>query len=292
MGMLVFLGLLFAQCATLRGLMHDGPDQAHEAYLAEDYAAALDAYEKYIASQQERDRQVKDLVYYRAGLSAHALGDAPAAIRYLDRARHSTLADADLYAALASAFREVDNLSREITTLSHYVAHFPDGPHWTALQDRLFVTLVESRNDEEALALWPEVAGRAEKDTGLLTHYFLLKREMGDAAGATETARILLDRDPRHVQALDWLARKHFRDADERYRRANEAYERNRTHRQYAQLLEEYEIMNTDLRIALNHFLRLYDLAPSATYARFLAQIYERFQDEENANYYRRRSSQ
>lgn len=268
LGLIMMLGLLFAQCTIFRGLVHEGPEEAHEAYLAQDYATALGAYEKYIASQQEKDRQVDDLVYYRAGLSAHPLGDAAATIAYLDRVRHSTLADADVFAALAGAFRQVDNLSREITTLTHYVAHFPDGPHLEAIQDRLFITLVKSRNYADALAIWPEVAERAEKDKKLLTHYFLLKREMGDAAAATETARMLLDRDPRNIQALDWLARKHFRDANERYRRANEAYECNRTHRQYAQLLEEYEIMNTDLRIALNYFLRLYDLAPSAAYAR------------------------
>jgi aminoglycoside/choline kinase family phosphotransferase len=88
------------------------------------------------------------------------------------------------------------------------------------------------------------------------------------------------------------MAKKYFWRAENRYQSEMEAYEKNRTHRQYAQLLRAFEVLNADFHKSLNYFLRLYEKDPKPEYARFIGNIYLRFDDKSKARYYHSRADE
>lgn len=278
---------MFYACSPLRQLS-DLSQEADAAWETDNYAEAYALYGKLIDAHRSRDKAIDGEIFNRAGISAFEVGETQQALDYLEFARHTEAADDRTFASLAKAYREIDNLSREITNLERYLEHYPDGTEADAFRERLFETLVESMNWQQALDLWQQLPGEPYQDEHLLTLYLQLNRQLDNTAKAVDSAEQLLDLNRNNREALDFLARKHFQEATSRHNREMRAYEENRTHRQYAQLLDALEIINTDLRIALNYFKKLYEQDPRPEYAGFMANIYERFQDEENARYYRR----
>lgn len=287
-----FIALLLMVVHSCSLLLHSPAvvQDADAAFEAGEYEEALRLYGQYIDAQKSRNRDVNGAVLNRAGVSAFELGQTQAAIDYLELARHTPESDALTYATLAKAYRTVDNLSREISNLERYLEAYPGHEEADVLRKRLFIALVESRNWHQAADLWLEFPGEKYKDEALMTGFLKVNRALENTGKASDLADMLLDLNPRNTEALDYLGRKHFDEAISRYNREMRAYEQNRTHRQYAKLLEAFEIMNTDFRIALNYFLRLYEQDPRPEYASFLANIYERFQDEERARYFRSRA--
>lgn len=283
--------LFFSACALLRPYDELASD-AEAALEAGDKVQALTHYDALIAAYEEDDERAPGEVYQQAGLLAYALDDTSKSIDYLEQARYTSAANAETYETLAKAYRDIDNLSREITMLEHYVDNYPGTDAYQAMQYRLFETLGESRNHEQAHALWKELDGEPRKDERMLTMYLQVLQSLEKDKETTRTAEDLLKLNDDNMEALDWLAKKHFRQAEYLYNREMQAYEENRTHRQYAQLLDALEVVNTDLRIALDYFKRLYEQEPSSEYASYLANIYARFQDEEKARYYQNRAQQ
>jgi len=281
--------LFFSACALLRPY-DDLASDAEAALEAGDKAQALTHYDALIAAYHEDDERAPGAVYQQAGLLAYAMDDTSKSIDYLEQARHTSAANAETYETLAKAYREIDNLSREITMLEHYVENYPGTDAYQAMQYRLFETLEESRNYEQALALWDELEGEPQEDEGMMTVYLQVLQSLDREKEAVETAEDLLELNEDNLEALDFLAKRHFNQAVALYNREMQAYEDNRTHRQYAQLLDALEVVNTDLRIALNYFKQLYEQDPRSEYASYIANIYERFQDEEKARYYRNRA--
>ena len=280
----------FFACAPLRQLT-ELSQEADIAWQAGNYPEAYNLYGQLIDQYRSRDQAIDGEIYNRAGISAFEAGETQQALEYLEFARHTEAAGERTFLSLAKAYRDIDNLSREITNLERYIDRYPDGAEADAFRARLFETLVESMNLQQALELWAELPGDPYQNEDMLTLFLKLNRQMDNTVKAADIAEQLLDLNRNNQEALDYLARKHFREAVDRHNREMRAYEENRTHRQYAQLLDALEIINTDLRIALNYFKRLYAQDPNPEYAGFLANIYERFQDEENARYYRRRAN-
>ncbi len=285
---LFLTGFFIISCSPARHL-NEIAKEADAAYAEGDNREALDRYTELINTSRENEVRVDGAVYRRAGVLAYDLGDTSRAIEYLEQARLSDAADETTLVSLAEAYREIDNLSREITMLENYVANYPEGDDFTAMQSRLFETLVESMNYEQAYELWHSLESDPYGDEELMTDYLQVLLSLDKETEATELAEDLLGLNPGNKAALDLLAKKHFRKADELYTREMQAYEQNRTHRQYARLLDALEIVNTNLHISLDYFKRLYEQQPTSEYARYLANIYERFQNEDRARYYRQR---
>ncbi len=284
------IAAILAGCTTMRSLPSeaDAALAAEEAFLARDYEMALAKYETLIEDKRSRDEEV-DGVYFRgAGLSAHALGKTGKVLDYLEPIRHDRGAGAEVFAALAKAYREIDNLSREITSLEVYIEDYPEGTEYDVLRLRYFETLVKSMNWEGALQLWPQIEAEASGNESLLNKYFTVNQALGNEETANEIAADLLRLNPDNTDALNRLGRMYFDRAVDIHERETRAYEQNRTHQQYNQLLQAYEVMNRAFRTALGHFLRLYELEPSRETASFLRNIYTRFNDEERARYYER----
>lgn len=276
-------------CSPLRQVSEPSLE-ADQAYAAGDFAKAYELYVGVIETTPSRDQLSDGHVYNRAGILAYKLGDTGKSLEYLELARHTPAADADTYITLAKAYRKIDNLSREITNLERYIEHFPNGSDVDYALNQLFKTYVESLNWQLAMNLWSDLPGDPYMNEDLVESYLIMHKALDNDEKATDIAEKLLDLNANNIYALDHLARKHFNEAVSRHNREMRAYEQNRTNRQYAQLLEAFEIINTDFRIALDYFQRLYRQDPRPEYAGFLANIYERFQDDENARYYRQRA--
>ena len=289
---LLFTGLI--SCNVLKPIVVEiDPEQAAvEAYQAGDYETALSEYEALIAGQRSRQEEVKGSYFRYAGLSAFVLGQTSVALDYLERARHTDAVDDTVYAALARLYRQIDNLSREITHLENYLSDYPEGPEADEFRVRYFETLVESRNWEDAYALWPQIDAEDKDHEGMVQMFYQVNKALGHEEKADSLAEQLLEFNPNHFEALDRLAKKYYNLAEARYRQEMDAYNRNRTNRQYALLLEAFEVLNRDYRRSLAYFLRLYESNPGKEYASYLHNIYVRFQDDERARYYRQQLGQ
>lgn len=267
-------------------------EQASAAYSAGEYQQALNYYEQLILAASEKGESVGGEVYNKAGLSAWNAGNTSKALEYLEAARHTEAANEQTFAVLAKGYRQVDNLSREITNLERYLERHPEGEENEELRQRLFMTYVESMNYDLALDLWADLDEAARQQEELMEGHFMVHKNLGNDTKATEIAQQLLKKNKNNVAALEWLAELYYWRAENRYQAENKAYEQNRTRRQYAKLLKAYEILNTDFRISLSYFQRLYEMDPKPSYARYIGNIYLRFQDKEKADYYHRKAKQ
>ncbi|TVQ17122.1 MAG: hypothetical protein EA361_03010 [Bacteroidetes bacterium] len=286
---LLLILLFLASCAVMRPGTQTG-EEAHQAFINEDYQSALASYEQIIRSHEGDVTLIPDSVYRNAGLSAFYLEQTGIALNYLNNIRHSEIANAETQYALALLNRQIDNLSREITALESYVENFPEAEHIEEMRERLFETYAESKNYDKALPLWSEIEDSARKEESLLNNYFNILQELEKEGDELYTvANELLALNPDNTDALFFLASHYFYLAENRYQSEMEAYEKNRTHRQYARLLRAFEVLNADFRKSLNYFLHLYKIDPLPRYARFIGNIYLRFDDKEKADYYHRK---
>ena len=286
-----FIVAMLAGCSPMRSITieADAVLAAEEAFAAGEFETALAGYEALIEARRSREEEVGEAFLRKAGLSAHAVGQTGKVLEYLEPMRHDPGMGAEVFAALANAYREVDNLSREITSLEVLAMHYSGTSAYDALKVRYFETLVESHNWEQAMDLWPQIEPEAKGSESLLNGFFAVNLALGMEEEADELAKDLYLLNPDNTDALNRLGRLHFNRAVEIHERETQAYEQNRTHRQYNQLLQAYEVMNRDLRTALGYFLRLYELDPTRETASFLRNIYTRFNDEERARYYERK---
>ena len=287
---IILLFLFLFACTTGKQITHL-TREAEIAYQQGDFILALEKYEKALELNQGNEKKA-DKLYKGAGLAAFALNDNSKALKYLEKVRFSSIAGENTYYALSVLYREIDNLSREISALKSYVTDFPDGSEFNKIQTRLFETLVESENYEDALELWESMEDSLKQDESLLTAYLIVNRETNNETVSNRTANELIKLNKDNPVALDWLAKKHFWLAENRYQKEMKAYEQNKTRRQYSQLLAAFEILNRDFRTSLNYFLRLYEINPTSEYAQYIGNIYVRFDDKQKANEYFRRAKQ
>lgn len=282
---ILLLLLFMASCSVTQKTVQVG-SRAHQAFQDKQYESALTFYTQYIEMHSEDPLLIPDSIYRNAGLAAFHLQKKEISLDYLNRIRNTESANAETHYALAKLNRGIDNLSREITALETYVNDFPNGNHIDEMRNRLFQTWVESKNYENAFDLWPSIQQDASQKENLLNDYFTTIQELEKEELLFETAQDLLVLNPENTDALYFLAVHYFNKAENRYQTEMDAYEKNRTRRQYAQLLRGFEILNRDFRESLDYFLKLYEINPQPTYARYIGNIYLRFDDKEKARIY------
>jgi len=287
------IGLIFLMAALITSLctttlsLADLQNNADMAYDEGDYSTALKHYEKLI-ERWNNDHAFEENPYYdKAGHAAFAMQDYGKANEYFAHSMHYGTAGAKTYHALIAYNQEIENFSREMTTLHGLIEKFPDEAAKTGAHERLFEMYVETSR-------WEEAAGQARHisaatDVKLLEQLLMVYQRLGDEEEEERIAKKLLQIDRNNTAALEWQAKKYFDAAEARYIAETEAYERNKSRRQYAQLLRGYEEAGEDYRKARDIFERLYRENPERRYAIYLYNIYARFQDEEKANYYRQR---
>jgi len=262
-------------------------EEARINYSNENYEVSLGQWQKLIEHYKAKSEEVPGDVYSGAGKAFMKLGNETEAMNYFDRAVWAEYADEEMYYMMAELYLNIDNLSREIDALEYYNDSFPDAGRITEVRARLFNAYIKSENRQQALIIW-ELLPDEVKSEDLLTDYFVVHRELGNEAICDELATRLLKENSENIPALGYLAEKYFWKAENLYQKEMKAYENNRTHKQYAKLLKALDTINADFKTALQYFEKLYNITAEINYAKYLGNIYTRFDDKKKAEYYYR----
>jgi hypothetical protein len=288
--LLLSLAITVAACGPARRIANM-QESAEEAWETSKYQEALFYYEELIDLKTGSGKEVSGMTYYRAGMAAHETGNTRKTIEYLRHAHRNDYASEQSHFVLASAFRQIDNLSLEISALEEYRVNYPEGENIGNVRERLFEAYLESRNFDKASEIWPTIEERAAENPELLENYFNLQKRLDNQEKLDDIASQLLALDKNNVVALEHLAEKYFWQAENQYQKEMEAYEKEKTRRQYRQLLDALDEINRQFRQSRDYFERLYDIEPNPQYARYLMNIYIRFGNEERVEYFRRRAN-
>ncbi len=265
-------------------------EEAETEYNAGNYSDALELYEQTIELKKGRGREASGETWYRAGIAAWETGLRDRAIEYLVQAGRKDRYGERGYYILATAYREIDNLSLEITSLENYLEKYPEGEKADEMRMRLFDTYLESNNLDGALELWHDLEELAPGNASLLESWFILNRRLDREDKLKDIALKLYEADNKNVTALEYLGDHYFWLAENRYQEEMAAYEENQTRAQYRQLLNALETVNEHFRLSRDYFEKLMDIDPSPAYAEYLRNIYLRFGNDEKAEYYHQRS--
>jgi hypothetical protein len=270
------------------GKLYDAADIAYKEGRIEE---ALDLHIQIIESNKEKNHKVEGELYYRTGMIAYEIGNTSKAIEYLELARLNSFINTESLIALAKSYKEVNNLSLEIRRLEDYIENFPSGEEIAEVRKWYFLLLVESMTWEQAIDAWSKLEGDPYQEEALVEGYFLANKVLENEEITEELAEKLLKLNTINKVALEWYAKKYYYKAAKRYTLETEAYEKNRTNKQYAKLLDAWSLIHDDFRTSRNYFEQLYKNYPSSEYATFLANIYERLKDDAKAKYYRKRAN-
>lgn len=265
---------------------------ADKAWAMKDYGAALRAYEQIINEYKQLGKTNECPVYGKAGLAALETGDLSKAVDYLEMDTYTPFATAETYKGQANAYRRIDNLSKEIMALKNYLELFPEGTDNGEIRLQLFDAYVESENWDLAAELWPSIPETAKINTDVLGKWFTVNLNLERNNQCDVLADQLLENNPDYLPAIEWKAYQTFRFAENHYQIEMEAYEKNKTNKQYKKLLDELEKITTEFHVALGFFDKLYSLDPDPKYAGYISNIYVRFDDKEKADYYRKLAGQ
>ena len=265
---------------------------AEYAFEQDDYQSALASSEQIISGLEDKNKPVAGQVYAIAGNSAYALKRYDKSLNYLEEARQQDYSGELMYFFLASLYRRIDNLSKEINALETYNRLFPEGKEINHVRSRLYQTCLESTNYELADSLWAQLDESSKQNLVILETHLEINKAQEKNTNCDWAAAEILKQDKNNEQALEWLARKYFWKAENRYQAEMEAYEKNHTRKQYNILLKAFKIVTADFKESLKYYTRLYDLYPGPEYAGYLGNIYARLDDEKMAKHYRDLSNQ
>ncbi len=271
------------QVATLQ-------EEAELEYTTGNYSDALNLYEQVIEMKMSRNREISGETWYRAGIAAWETELRHRAIEYLVNAGRKDYYSEEGYYILAKAYREIDNLSLEITNLRNYLEKYPDGRKADDMRIRLFDTYLETNNHEGALELWQYLENMASGNPDILENWFILNSRLDREEKLKDIALKLYNADNKNVIAIEYLGDHYFWIAESRYQEEMKAYEENHTRRQYRQLLSAMDTINEQFRLSRDYFEQLMDIDPKPVYAEYLRNIYKRFGNKERADYYHQRS--
>ncbi len=281
--------LLVSACSTGNHLTSIN-QKGNQAFASDNFQSALSAYDESIAAYENRGKQKECPVYCKAGQAALSLGQTDKALDYFDKARYTASENAETYIGLATCYRKIDNLSKEMDALQTYLEKYPEGKEKQKVSDRLFAIYTESENWEKAVALWPSVKAHADANRRLLEDYLIVNEALDKTKSCDSTANVLLRFDNRNKIALAWKGKKYYQLAENRYQKEMKAYETHKTRKQYAHLLKAFKKVTADFKLSLKYFKSLYRLDPKPINARYLANIYKRLDDKAKAQYYRKKA--
>lgn len=261
-------------------------EQGDKAYKNGNYTETLQVLEQVIESKESKGRNTKGTVYFKAGKSALELEQIDKARKYLESAEQNEYESPELYALLATVYKIIDNLSKEINVLEDYQNKYPDGEKIHEISVRLFETYVESENWDLAVDLWPQIVEKAQSDADLLAGYLIVNKNLENYKSCDKLALQIFEIDDKNIIALEWYAEKFFQEAENLYISEMKAYKNNRTTSQYKRLLKALDKVYPAFRKSRDYFLKLYRINPKPEYAKYLGNIYTRLDDKQKANYY------
>ena len=283
--------LAFAACGTSKQTALQN-EQASMAFEQGNYTLALTEYEAIINKHKSKGKTADWSVYSKAGISALMLENNEKAKGYLEKIAYNDLVDEASISALALVYKKIDNLSKEIKTLEHYIEKFPNGSAKLDIASRLLATYVESEQWENGIVTYNSLSGNHQEKMANRVAYLRILTALDRDKEADECANKILTAEPNQPDATEYFAKKHYDRAEELYQIQMDAYEKNKTNKQYKILLSKLKLVTTDFKKSRDYFETLYDQSPNKEYATYLANIYARLSQKEKSEHYRKLSKQ
>jgi len=279
------ISLFFAGCSSSSSI-NKQRDLAHKAAATGDYETAFALYDTFIREQQRKDKEIGGEIFGEAAKSALQINKYTEAETFFKQAVYKAYSDAELYAAMQGIYKKIDNLSKELEVLELFVGHFKSDTRFPLMNIRLFEAYVESENWEKAAVVWPSLAEDTKTELKYMEMFFTALQKLDKESKANLVATAILKLNVTNQSALEWNAEKYFWKAENRYQTVMDAYENNKTNKQYNIMLKALDGITADFKKSLKYYEMLYKLYPSKEYAKYMANIYTRFQDKNKAEYY------
>lgn len=284
---IVLLVLLeFAACSPSKQLSKIR-EQAEEASINREYEKSLLLWEQIIANDEASQKQANTDSYEKAGNAALALGQLEKSETYFKLAVYYKTASPQTYQYLAGFYRQQENLSKEVAMLEPLLKNFPNSSEAKVEKLHLYWRYIETDQYEKALALWPPV-DEADSDEKLLESLFTANKKTGNEDQLDQIADTLLLLNNANLLANEFKALNYYNKAEDRYRSELEAYEKQKTGKQYKIMLVGLDEATIDFKKALKLFEKLYLGNQNKKYALYMANIYARFGDEKQSLRYRK----
>jgi len=260
---------------------------AQDSYNQGNYQQSLENLKKYLNEQELKGEEPNPRVYSDLAEAYLKLENINEAERYYDWALTKNAVSESLNVDMSRYYKEIDNLSKEITALEYYHNHYNNGADSLLMRNRLFETYIKSENWKLANKAWSQLGSETKSKERYLQMYFQLNKELEQDEQCDELAQQLLQINPENKDALEWMAKKYYYLGENRYQAAMKAYNKKKTNKNYQILLKELDLVTADLKKSLGYFNKLWKMEDGHQYAIFLANIYARFDDKQKSQYYK-----
>jgi len=278
--------IILASCGAPKQITHydqlamQSADSGH-------YEQAIQEWNEYIKTEKAKGIEAKSIAYAELGKAYFLLEQYEQAEVNFDKARDHNYGDATMYVMMTERYKMIDNLSKEITAIEYYQAHFPNDKDTSLMRNRLFETSLESENWEQAETIWAQMDDTSKGEEKYLLVYFKMNKKLEKTKKCDEIAAQLLSINGENREALDWMAKKYYNRAENRYQNAMATYNKKKTTKTYKALLKELDKVTADFKKSLKYFNPLWKMEDGKKYATYLANIYARFDDKKKSQYYK-----
>ncbi len=260
---------------------------AEQAVAAGNYEAATENWKLYFDQQMLDNEPIAPELFAEAGQMAFKANKPELALNWLKQAQASNYDNAEMYVALAELYKQENNLSKELESLEFFRASYPTADQ-KQVTNRLFEIYTEINAREKAVELWNAMSPESQQEERYLEEYFSLQKQLKNEEVADSVASALLNVNPNHTKALEWLGAKYYNQAEDRYQKEMKAYEKNHTRVQHIKLTQALKEVTADFRKSAEYFKTLWEQEQDSKYATYLVNIYNRFDDKKTSDYYRK----
>ncbi len=282
---LALLSILFSCSAPKSVVLYN--QLADNAFDSGYYQKAIGYYDQFIYEEKLKGNLITTDVFVKLAQSYYAIGQTNTAVMQYEKAKEMGYESPEMYRILSRWYADVDNLSRELSALEGYDGLAEKDLDSMEMKNRLFDAYIKSENWEKAKYEWKELGNEFKANEDNLNKYFLLNKTLKIDSECDEIAEKLVLQNQSNALALDWLAKKFYNTAEDRYQKAMAAYNSNKTNSQYKILLKELDQSTADFKESLKYFDRLWNMDNGHKYAAYLANIYARFDDKAKSDYYK-----
>lgn len=277
--------LFLAACGSQKVLVNYKAN-AEQAELTGNYEEAVTAWESYFTQKQGENAQIEGAVYADAAKTAYKADMSTKALQWFEQAQYNDYVDKEMAEILIDIYRSRNNLSKELEELEFYTENFDSDK--IEKNKRLFNIYFDINMFDKALSAWERIPNDSIEEEATIEKFFLINKKRENDEVVDSVSLVLLEKNPKNVDALEWNAMKYYWKAENKYRREMKKYEQNKTGLQYVFLRKELKQVTADFKIALSYFEKLWEMNPGEKYAPYMANIHTRFDEDEKSAYYRK----
>jgi uncharacterized protein YozE (UPF0346 family) len=260
---------------------------ANNAFDSGYYQKAISYYDQFIYEEKLKGNIITPDVFVKLAQSYYAIGQINTAVLQYEKAKDMGYESPEMYRVLSRWYAETDNLSRELSALEAYDRLTRKDLDSLEMKNRLFNVYIKSENWEKAKVVWPQLSREFKASEENLNKFFVLNKTLTNDQECDEIAEKLILLNQSNAVALEWLAKKYYNAAEDRYQKSMANYNSNKTNSQYKILLKELDQSTADFKVSLKYFDKLWNMENGKKYAAYLANIYARFDDKAKSDYFK-----